>query len=238
MINQAVTKGLDPNVQFKDSGIEWLGNIPVHWDLKKVKHIVNVNPSKSLSLIDKKSSEKVCFLPMEKVNTDGTYLTDLYKPIKELFNGFTYFKTNDVIFAKITPCFENGKGALLDSIPTKFGFGSTEFHVLRSVHGISIPKYIYYLTVSNLFRKIGEAFMSGAAGQKRVPTDFVESFIVPCPPSIEQNKIVVYLDHKINQIVTLISKTQNQIDLLQEYRTALISEVVTGKIDVRDWEED
>lgn len=234
IINHAVTKGLNPNVKLKDSGIEWLGEIPEHWDVKKLKYFAMINPTKDNSLLSKDSGTLVTFLPMEMVNEDGTFITDMKKPIKELWNGFTYFEENDTIVAKITPCFENGKGAFLENLDSMIGFGSTEFYVLREIPDVSTSKYLYYITRTNLFRKMGEAFMTGAAGQKRVPTNFIADFIIGLPSVDEQREITDYLDEQTTRMDKSIEKQERQIDHLKEYRTALISEVVTGKIDVRD----
>ena len=87
-------------------------------------------------------------------------------PNSELKTGFTYFAENDVIFAKITPCFENGKGALLRNLGSKIGFGSTEFHVLQAIPGRTIPEFLYYLTISGVFRRVGEAFMQGVTSDQ------------------------------------------------------------------------
>lgn len=107
-----------------------------------------------------------------------------------------------------------GKGAILNNLETEFGFGSTEFHVLRAKHNID-NLFLYYVTKSAIFMKIGEAFMSGAAGKKRVPTDFISDFPLVVPTKPDQT-----------------AKTKKIIALQKEYRTALISEVVTGKIKV------
>jgi len=234
IINHAVTKGLNPNVKLKDLGIAWLGEIPEHWEVKKLKYFAMINPTKDNSLLSKDSGTLVTFLPMEMVNEDGTFITDMKKPIKELWNGFTYFEENDTIVAKITPCFENGKGAFLENLDSMIGFGSTEFHVLREILDVSTSKYLYYITRTNLFRKMGEAFMTGAAGQKRVPTNFIADFIIGLPSVDEQREITDYLDEQTTRMDKSIEKQERQIDHLKEYRTALISEVVTGKIDVRD----
>lgn len=229
VINQAVTKGIDPDVPMKDSGIEWLGEIPEHWEVKRLKDVAKINPSKKQDL--KESDLNVVFLPMEKVHEDGTIDCVMRRPVADLWNGFTYFERSDILVAKITPCFENGKGALLTQLETNFGFGSTEFHVLRAVSVNS--EFLYFVTRSELFMKIGEAFMVGAAGQKRVPTGFVSEFTFPFPPTIEEQQGIV---HKIEtesiRIETQIARTRKLIDLLTEYRTALISEVVTGKVKV------
>ncbi len=216
---------------YKESGYGWIGDIPEHWNIGKLKYFADVNPSKSSSSISKDSDEPVTFLPMEKVNENGTYDLSLKRPISELWNGFTYFEENDVIVAKITPCFENGKGALLDNLDGKIGFGSTEFHVIRERADVTLPSFLYYLTQSHLFKTTGEAFMYGAAGQKRVPTSHVTDFPFSCPPLPEQKAIADFLDRKTAQIDSLIEKKQRQIELLEEQRTALINQAVTKGLD-------
>lgn len=200
---------------YKDSEIEWFGEIPKQWQIQKIKHIGIVNPSKTLNLSKSNKKSLVTFLPMEKVNEDGTYDTEIKKPVESLSSGFTYFERGDVLVAKITPCFENGKGADLSLLDTEFGFGSTEFHVIRPFENKSISRYLYYLTHSMIFRNIGEAFMTGAAGQKRVSKEFIKEFRIGIPSSIDEQQIIAdFLDHKTAQIDELISKKQHMIDLL------------------------
>ena len=231
IINQAVSKGLDSKAKMKDSGIKWLGEIPTHWEIKRLKYVANINPQRPDGISDE---TKVVFIAMESMNTDGTYDNSIMRPYLEVKSGFTYFAADDVIFAKITPCFENGKGALLRNLGTAVGFGSTEFHVLRAVKNKTISGYLYFLTISGLFRRLGEAFMQGVAGQKRVTNDFVQDFIIGVPPVDEQKTISAYLEEKIERIDTQIGRENKSIEYLKEYRTSLISEVVTGKIDVRE----
>lgn len=233
IINQAVTKGLNPKAKMKDSSNEWQGDVPEHWKIHRIKYLIDLNPSKSFAKNDA-SRGLVTFLPMEKVNVDGTYDTSEQKTIDDVIQGFTYFIEGDILLAKITPCFENGKGAYISSLPTKYGFGSTEFYVLRPIVDRINPKYLYYFTKSHFFRETGEAFMTGAAGQKRVPSEFIQYFILAIPNTSEQQAIADYLDTQTTKIDKSISDAKKQIDFLKEYRTALISEAVTGKIDVRD----
>jgi len=233
VINYAVTKGLNPDAPMKDSGIEWLGEVPEKWEVKRLKWISYINPVKSNSQFDKNSEDLATFLPMEKVSEDGKIDTEIKKQIKDLWNGFTYFEENDIIVAKITPCFENGKGALIKNLGSKVGFGSTEFHVLRSKENI-IKELLYYLTKSDIFMKLGEASMTGAAGQKRVTNSFLEDFYFCYSKDIgEQNEIVRFIESETTRIDSAVSRIEKELVLLQEYHTALISEVVTGKIDVR-----
>lgn len=214
--------------KYKDSGVEWIGEIPVGWSVKKLKYGVSVNPSKYDT--DKESDELVVFLAMEKVSEDGKIDCSIKKPISELYKGFTFFKKNDVIVAKITPCFENGKGALLNELETDIGFGSTEFHVLRAKQDIS-NRFLYYLTKSEIFMKVGEAFMSGAAGQKRVPTDFIANFPLASPSLGEQIYIANYLDCKTAEIDALIVQKERLITLYEEEKCAIINQAVTKGTD-------
>lgn len=219
---------MKPYTAYKDSGIEWIGDIPEHWEIKKLKHLAHINPTKSSCDYSQNSDELVTFLPMEKVSEEGEVNSELKKPINELWNGFTYFRENDIIVAKITPCFENGKGAILRNIGSKIGFGSTEFHVIHPRVNKINSMFIYYNTRAHTFRKLGEAAMTGAAGQKRVPSSFIESYFLAVPTELdEQQSITNFLENKTSQIDTVIEKKQKQIELLKEERTAIINQAVT-----------
>lgn len=217
--------------KYKDSGVDYLGAIPDSWPISRLKHTAIINPPKASSNYTGKEEDLASFLPMENVNKDGTFINDLKMKIKDVWNGFTYFEPNDTILAKITPCFENGKGACLINLDSKIGFGSTEFHVLRAIKKISTPKFLYYITKSDQFRNTGRILMTGAAGQKRVPPDFVKNYYIGLPSIDVQEKIVQYLDHKTHLIDTLIEKKQKQIELLQEQRAAIINQAVTKGLD-------
>jgi type I restriction enzyme S subunit len=207
--------------------------LPPHWEVKKLKYVAKVNPSTKSFSFQKDSNDEVVFLPMEKVSEDGSINQEIKKQISEISSGFTYFERGDIILAKITPCFENGKSAMLNDLETEFGFGSTEFHTLRSSDKI-LKEYLFLILKTQRFMKIGEVFMTGAAGQKRLPTDYVKEFKLPIPPITEQHQIVEHIEAETKRIDEKIVRTEKEIELLQEYRTALISEVVTGKIKVVD----
>lgn len=228
-IQNAVTKGLDANAKMKDSGIDWLGDIPEHWEVKSLKRLARISPRIDFS--EAQLDDLVSFLPMEKVSVDGAIDCEIKKPLREVKQGFTAFQKNDVILAKITPCFENGKGALLDKLDTDIGFGSTEFHVLRAGKNIK-NKYLYIVTQSHLFLNIGEKMMTGSAGQKRVPTNFVANFPVALPPIEEQHQIVIFIDDLNKKSLDTVGTLKNKIERLKEYKTILINHAVTGKIKV------
>jgi len=232
LINQAVTRGLDAGAKMKDSGVAWLGEVPEHWEVKRLKYVGEINPTKDFDF--EYDTETLCtFLPMEKVSEEGEIDCSIKKPVSELVSGFTFFKKNDVIVAKITPCFENGKGAILEKLDTDFGFGSTEFHVIRPKNDV-LGKFLYFLTKSEIFMNMGEAMMIGSAGQKRVPTDFIRNFTVSLPKLLEQTAIVRHIETQTARIQTQMNQTRKLIELLREYRATLISEVVTGKVKITE----
>ncbi|MDZ4936449.1 restriction endonuclease subunit S [Clostridium perfringens] len=157
------------------------------YGIKKLGEVTEVNPKKSeIKELDKDLI--VSFVPMDRVSEKGEFAPELSKPISEVYNGFTYFKDNDVLFAKITPCMENGKGAIAINLSNGIGFGSTEFHVLRPIKDNSNPYWIYHLTTLIEFRRLAERKMTGSAGQKRVPTDFLNNVEVVIPPIELQNQ--------------------------------------------------
>ena len=234
LINQAVTKGINPGVPMKDSGVEWLGDVPEHWSVRRLRFIANLNPSKS-ECSNIGEDEEVSFLPMEAIGDDGSLNLEHVKPINEVNSGYTYFRNGDVTIAKITPCFENGKGAVMSGLKGHIGFGTTELIVVRPEQNISISEYIHLIFVSAYFRKLGESWMYGAGGQKRVPDEFVRNFKIGVPPVDEQRTIVALLDTETSRMDILVQEAENGINLLRERRMTLISDAVTGKIDVRDW---
>ncbi|WP_143521394.1 MULTISPECIES: restriction endonuclease subunit S [Pseudomonas syringae group] len=198
------------------------------WRICRLKHVALINPYLSLSRV--RWGEPATFLPMEAVSTDGQVDYSEPEDSKNLVSGFTNFEAGDVILAKITPCFENGKGAVLSDMPTRVGFGSTEFHVLR-VNKKAIPNFIYYITKSDLFMRQGEALMIGSAGQKRVSTSYVENFQLALPSLHEQRKIVDFLEEKTSLIAEAISKKEYQIELLEERKQILVQQAVTRGLD-------
>lgn len=233
VISDAVTKGLDPDVAMKDSGVEWLGEVPEHWDVMRLRHAINLNPSKSeTASLD--PDTRVSFLPMEAVGVDGSLSLNQTRPISEVKSGYTYFRNGDVTVAKITPCFENGKGALMQGLETGIGFGTTELIVARPRPDRITSQFLSFLFRTAEFRRLGEGEMYGAGGQKRVPDSFVREFYTAIPPLNEQTTIVSFVDREIGKFDVLTVEADSVISLLQERRTALISAAVTGKIDVRN----
>lgn len=229
IINEAVTKGLNPYPKMKDSGVDWIGAIPDGWKIKRLKDTCTINPNKSEIRAD---NIEVTFLPMEKIISTGVIDTTTTKNITEVYSGYTYFREEDLIIAKVTPCFENGNIAIAKGLCNGIGFGTTELHVLRVKEGFD-NKFIFYVLQSNRFKLEGIAAMYGVGGLKRIPTDFIKNFKFAVPDINEQQMISRYLDKKTAQIYQIKSEIELQIAKLKEYRQSLIYEAVTGKIDVR-----
>lgn len=208
---------------YDDSGF------PKHWKAMRLRFAVTLNPSKNeISLSD---SELISFVPMDAVGEYGGIRLDEDKEMGQIGSGYTYFCDNDVVVAKITPCFENGKGAIAKGLTNGCAFGTTELHVLRVDLDLLDPDFLFYLTVSDWFRDLGESEMYGAGGQKRVPEDFIKDLVTGIPPQDEQQAIVGFLDYKTAQIDSLIAKKQLLLDKLTEQRTAVISDAVARGLD-------
>ncbi len=217
--------------EYKESGVDWIGEIPKDWKVLKAKHVGSSNPSKNNPKTTCLKDRPVVFLPMERVQTDGTIDQELRLPYSQLKNGYTYFEEGDILIAKVTPCFENGKIVHIKNLETSVGFGSTEFIVIRPDLQKVFPPFLYYIFRSDPLRSIGKHFMTSAIGLKRVPTEFVENFQIPIPVYQEQEQIAKFLDRKTEQIDELTRIKGHQIELLQEQRTALINQAVTKGLD-------
>lgn len=211
---------------YKDGGFDWLGQVPAHWKVKRLRFVADLNPSKAeLAGIDR--AKEVSFLPMEAIGDDGSINLDRTRPISEVETGYTYFRDDDVTIAKITPCFENGKGALMRGLEAGIGFGTTELIVARPKPSEVLSSFLNWIFRSPNFRVKGEASMYGAGGQKRVPDDFVRDFSWSFPPLMEQTAIAAFLDRETAKIDTLIAEQEKLLTLLAEKRQATISHAVT-----------
>lgn len=163
------------------------------WGLVPLGSTCNINPKKSHDsrLV---SGVEVSFVPMPAVTERGEIDATAIKEYDEVKTGFTYFAENDVLFAKITPCMENGKGAVAKGLHNGIGFGSTEFHVLRPISGKTDPYWIYTLTAFSKFRVDAANNMTGSAGQRRVPASFLENYQVSLPPLPLQQQFSAFVE--------------------------------------------
>lgn len=164
----------------------------------------------------------VAFIPMAAVAEGGGWGSTENRPLSDGRRGYTLFQRGDVIVAKITPCFENGKVALLSDLDTEFGLGSTEFHVLRAKPG-HIPRFIYHWTRHPAFVRAGEASMTGSAGQRRVPAGFFERFEITKIEGPPQGMIANILDALDDAIL----ETDGVIEKLRTIHVGIIDDLLT-----------
>ena len=228
IITEAVTKGINPNVEMKDSGVEWIGEVPREWEVKKLKYVAQLNPKIDMDHLEETS--EVTFTPMEKIK-NGYFINN--KGIWGNNNSsYTNYSENDIVMAKVTPCFENGNIAIMKGLYNNIGFGSSELFVFRSNKNIK-KEYLFYFLRNEIFKNLGKNNMTGAGGLKRVSSEFILNFNVSVPPLEEQNRIAEYLDKKTFEIDTLITKKEALIVELEEYKKSLIYECVTGKKEIK-----
>jgi type I restriction enzyme S subunit len=202
---------------------------PGGWPVERLRFSILSNPVRS-EVAHWDDETAVSFVPMDAVGEQGEIDPSQEKPLADVYNGYTYFLENDILIAKITPCFENGKGAIARGLKNGVGFGTTEFHVLRPLQGMS-ERWLYYLTKCDFFRKIGGSEMLGAGGQKRLPEEFIRNLRVGIPSFSEQERIAAFLDWKTGQVDALIAKKQALIEKLKEKRLAVITQAVTKGLD-------
>ncbi|WP_427501039.1 restriction endonuclease subunit S [Methylomonas sp. MED-D] len=211
--------------QYKDSGVAWLGDVPKDWEVKRGRFSMSVNPP-SPKMRGLEPDAEVSFLPMDAISEYGGLRRNETKIKADVGGGYTEFQDGDVVIAKITPCFENGKGSLVSDLLNSVAYGTTELHVLRTFRDLD-NRFLFYITITHGFRKLGESEMYGAGGQKRVPPEFCKDFRIPLPPIGEQTTIADFLDSETGRIDTLVAKKRKLVELLKEKRSALISRTVT-----------
>jgi type I restriction enzyme, S subunit len=180
-----------------------------------------LNPNK-MSL---RNTDLVTFIRMEDVSESGRIINRNIMPLSSIQRGLTYFERNDVLVAKITPCFENGKGACLDTLETKCGFGSTEFHVLRAKKN-AVPRYIFYQTQLSEFRTRLEAEMIGTAGQKRVPVRTIIDYPLPIYHSKDEQLAIATI---LSDMDSEISALEQKRDKTRALKQGMMQELLTGK---------
>ena len=207
IINEAVTKGLNPDVKFKDSGIEWLGDIPEHWVISKFKYFATIRNGK-----DQK----------------GVLVENGKYPI--LGTGGEFGRASEFLYDK--PSVLLGRKGTINKpqfIEEPFWTVDTLFYT--EIHEDVSPKYLFYLSTLIPFNLLQESSAVPSMTQDKLHNVFLTK-----PIKEEQNKIVKHIENEMNKMDLLISKAKESIQKLKEYRQSLISEAVTGKVDVRDWQ--
>ena len=223
IISEAVTKGLNPNVRMKDSGIEWIGEIPGHWDIRRIKYLSNIRNVKASDGDNDKT-----YVGLESIESKtGKLLTNNNDEQQAVGETANIFKKGDVLFGKLRPY-------LAKCIVADFnGRCTSELLVLRTGSNM-LPEYLYLFMLSPIFIDVVNSSTYGAK-MPRASWDFIGNLRIPLPSIKEQEEIVEYLIKLKNNMDDLIFDISTQIQKLKEYRQSLISEAVTGKIDVRNY---
>ncbi len=223
VITQAVTKGVRGEREMKDSGVEWIGEIPVDWEISRIKYVSIFEPSCDFRKLTPETI--ITYSPMECIK-NGTFerRTSLYG---NLAHTLTPFQNGDIVMAKVTPCFENGNIAIMNELQSGYGLGSSELFVFRP-QNIN-TRYLFYWLQNKLFVHQACATMTGTGGLKRISPSFVKNCNIHYPSTAEQAQIAAYLDTKCAEIDKLIAKKEQLVKELDSYKKSLIYEVVTGK---------
>lgn len=210
-----------------------MDKLPQGWADVRVGDVADVNPRKS---VDLSLDDLVTFVPMAAVSeTTGMISSPVDRPLRLVNKGFTQFNENDVIFAKITPSMENGKAAVATNLVNGVGFGSTEFHVLRS-KGAVLPKFLWHFIRQQGFRDDARKVMTGAVGQQRVPAEYLRNHSLALPPLQEQGRIVAKVDNLISRTARARGELKKVPALVAMYKSAILELAFSGKLtsDLRD----
>ncbi len=204
-----------------------MSDLPSSWIEPAISEVADVNPRKD---VDLSASDLISFVPMAAVDeVTGTIMSPVDRPYGEVSKGFTHFRNDDVIFAKITPSMENGKSAVARGLTNATGMGSTEFHVFRS-NGAIEPEYLWRFVRQKSFRENAQAVMSGAVGQQRVPADYLKEHLIPLAPLPEQRRIVAKLDG----LTARTARARKELDriptLIARYKQRLLALAFSGEL--------
>ncbi len=202
LIKQGKIKKEKPLPPITDDEIPY--DIPENWKWVRLGEVCELNPRNKLE-----DNLEVSFIPM-KLISDGYQNQHSYeiKKWKDIKNGFTHFKENDILISKITPCFQNLKSCIAKNLVSKYGAGTTELHILRPF--IVYNLYILYFLKAPNFIKNGIKNMTGTAGQQRVPINYISTYLFPLPPLKEQERIV----KKVDELMALCDKLEQEEEKL------------------------
>jgi type I restriction enzyme S subunit len=199
---------------------------PRKWAVYALPEIAEVNPRPprvNMPSID----TPISFVPMAAVDAEKCTITDAeIKPLKDVLKGFTPFQDNDVLFAKITPCMENGKIVIAEGLTNGIGYGSTEFHILRPKENLVISEWLLWFVRREEFRNKAKAAFTGTAGQQRVPTNFLLNCQVPLPPLELQKAFAL----RIADVRALEARQSQSADQLEKLYHEVLAKAFRGDL--------
>lgn len=199
------------------------------WTKRRLRHCLAVDPPIAAA-VRNDPDLRVSFLPMEAIGEQGGL--DLSRTIRvaDAAAGYTFLADGDVVLAKVTPCFENGKGARISGLENGVGFATTEVYILRPTPVVD-SRFLDFLLRSVSFRQYGTARLTGAGGLKRLSATDLRNFEVMLPPLLQQRAIADFLYREAARIDTLICEQNQLVELLQERRQAVVERCVTRGLD-------
>lgn len=207
--------------------------LPNHWIAVPLEQVALINPRHPVGL---DAALRVSFVPMPAISeSNWQFLSTHERTFGEVRKGYTHFIDGDVLFAKITPCMENGKAAVATGLKNQLGCGTTEVHVIRPTSGVD-PKYIYYFIHQSSFRREAAQHFTGTAGQLRVPVSFMREFEFPLPPLPEQRRIVAMLEDVLGQVDASAERLEMVGTILRRFRQSVLAAACSGEL-TRDWRE-
>ncbi|HLK17199.1 MAG TPA: restriction endonuclease subunit S [Fimbriimonadaceae bacterium] len=205
------------------------------WPTRALKDVCLIGPPKAEARNRLSPTAEVSFLPMEGLGIGEKFVAPtLTRKLDDVVKSYTYFADGDVLLAKITPCFENGKLGIARDLAGGAGFGSSEFIVLRPREAV-MAEYLYYFLSRELFRREGASHMTGAVGHKRVTKDFIENYPVPVPPLDVQAKVVASLDEALTIRIAVASTTEGSSNRAQRVFDVALAKVFENRN--ADWHE-
>jgi type I restriction enzyme S subunit len=196
--------------------------------------VAEVNPRTQKDDLD--DNTLASFVPMKCVEAEsGRFAPPENKKVGEVKKGYTPMRDGDVIFAKVTPCMENGKAAVVRGLTNGIGFGSTEFYALRPKDNL-VSEFLFYYIIQQGFRREAERHMTGAVGLRRVPKIFIEEHDIPLPPLSEQRRIVARIEELFSRLDAGVAALRQAKAQLQRYRQSVLAAAVTGQL-TQAWRE-
>ena len=206
------------------------GELPKGWEKVSINVVSNINPK----LPNKENLDRemeVQFLPMKLVEeiVNKIHLSDIKKLHEVLKGSYTPFIDNDIIFAKVTPCMENGKIAIVEKLKNGIGFGSSEFHVIRTNEKV-INKFMFYFLVQDRFRNEAANEMTGAVGLRRVPKQFIENYQIPIPSSEEQHRIVQEIESRLSVADKMEESIAQSLQQAEALRQSILKKAFSGEL--------
>ncbi len=203
--------------------------LPAGWRWVRIDEVCQINPRRPDNL--RRSDEApTTFVPMSAIDERlGAIVRQEIRTFREVRRGYTYFGEEDVLFAKITPCMQNGKHAIARCLIDGLGFGTTEFHVLRPANQV-MPEWIHFFLRQPRILQAATAHFSGAVGQQRVPEEFLANLEVPLPPLADQKRIVAVLSEQMEAVERARKAIEDELDHISRLPAAIFCRAFNGEL--------